>query len=93
MVCCTDIKASTINTDTAPNMTGSSNSSLVSDSPTGDVSPTPIGNRTGTAEELPTLLLIKKKTMPSTIESLERKEDNVHWCEKATDPSLQEMSI
>lgn len=73
-------------------MTSSSNNSLVSDSPPGDVSPTLIGNRTGTAEELLTLLLIKK-TMPSTIESLERKEDNVHWCEKATDPSLREMSI
>ncbi len=81
----------TINSNAFLNMTSSSNDVLVSDSPLWDVSPTRIGFKTATAEELLTLPLIK--TMPSTTESLEGKEDNVHWCEKATDPSLQEMSI
>ncbi len=72
-------------------MTSSSNDRLVSDRPLGDVWPTQIGNKTATAEELLALPFIK--TMPSTTESLEGKEDNVHWCEKATDPSLHEISI
>lgn len=44
----------TINSNTFPNMTSSSNNR-----PVEDIFPTPIGNRTATAEELLTLPMIK----------------------------------